>query len=134
MARINKSSVTGKLANDLIRGFGLQIGRSAGKQLENSIKKKTLDTTSKFRKTISRFQLTGDFKKDIKKMISLIDQFDEEYTTTKAHFQKSWYLSDDIYFIQKKLDFLQDMVVVESEETDLIRLNRLWNTYKSKHV
>jgi hypothetical protein len=133
MSRINKSTVGGKLANDLIRGFGLQIGRSAGKQLESTIKKRTLDTNSKFRKNISKFQLTGDFKKDVKKMISLIDQFDEEYTTTKAQFQKSWYLSDDVYFIEKKLCFMKDMMIAE-EEQDLQRLLRLWNTYKAKHV
>jgi hypothetical protein len=133
MSRINKSTVGGKLANDLIRGFGLQIGRSAGKQLESTIKKRTLDTNSKFRKNISKFQLTGDFKKDVKKMISLIDQFDEEYTTTKAQFQKSWYLSDDVHFIEKKLCFMKDMMIAE-EEQDLQRLLRLWNTYKAKHV
>jgi hypothetical protein len=133
MTRINKSTVGGKLANDLIRGFGLQLGRSAGKQLETVVKKKTLDTNSKFRKSVDRFTLTGDFPKDVKKIISLVNQFDEEYSTTEAYFQKDWYLSGDISFIESKLSFLKSMVISDEDEIMLERVTRLWATYREKH-
>jgi hypothetical protein len=133
MARINKSTIGGKLANDLIRGFGLQLGRSAGKQLETTIKKKTLDTNSKFRKSIDRFTLTGDFPKDVKKIISLVNQFDEEYSTTEAYFQKDWYFSSDVGFIESKISFLKSMVICDDDGIMLERVIRLWSVYRSKH-
>jgi hypothetical protein len=133
MTTINKSKIGGKLVNDLIRGFGLQLGRSAGKQLESGVKKKTLDTNSKFRKSIDRFTLSGDFPKDVKKIISLINQFDEEYSTTEAYFQKDWYLAEDVKFIESKLSFLKSMIISEEEEIVLERITGLWVTYRDKN-
>lgn len=133
MARINKSTIGGKLTNDLLRGFGLQVGRSAGKQIESSIKKRTLDTNSKFRRAVDRFTPSGDFPKDLKKVVGIINMFDEEYTTTKAMFQRDWYFQDDIRFIEHKLDFLQRMCIDEKEEAQHQRVCKLWESYLSKH-
>jgi hypothetical protein len=133
MAKINKSTFGGKLTNDLLRGFGLQVGRSAGKQLEAGIKKRTLDTNSKFRRAVDRFSPTGDFQKDLKKIVGIINMFDEEYSTTKAYFQRDWYFQDDVRFIEHQLEFLQRICLDEKEETQHQRICKLWFSYLEKH-
>ncbi len=134
MARINKSTIGGKLTNDLLRGFGLQVGRSAGKQIESAVKKRTLDTNSKFRRAVDRFAPTGDFAKDLKKVVGIINMFDEEYSTTKAMFQRDWYFQDDVSFIEHKLDFLLRMCIDEKETTQHQRVCKLWESYLNKHT
>lgn len=129
---MGKQSTFGKLGNDIIRGFGLKTGRSLATALENQVKTRTLDSNSKFRKQISRFTLTGDFNKDVKKLLSLIEQFNEEYTRTKAIFQKDFHLIDDISFIDSKLEFLQSMIIDSEEESTHIRITKLWSQYRSK--
>ena len=121
-----------KLTNDIIRGFGLKTGRTLASTLENQVKSRTLNSNSKFRKLISRFTLTGNFTKDTQKLISIINSFDEEYSTTKATFQKSFYLLEDVYFIDNKIGFLRQMCINDTESEQILRLNNLWNSYKQK--
>ena len=116
MARAYRSSVGGKLVNDLMRDIGL----------------KTVQSDSKFRKQINRFTFTGDFNRDIKKMISLIEQFNAEYSTTKAMLQTSFYLQDDIRFIGDKINFLEHLIITEKDAISLQRLRDLWNNYRDK--
>jgi len=116
MARDYKSSVGDKLVNDLMRDIGL----------------KPVQSDSKFRKQINRFTLTGDFNRDIKKMISLIEQFNAEYSTTKALLQTSFYLQDDILYISDKINFLEQLIITEKDAMSLQRLRNLWNNYKNK--
>lgn len=121
-----------KLTNDIIRGFGLKTGRTLASTLETQVKSRTLNSNSKLRKLVNKFTLTGNFTKDIQKLISLINSFDEEYSTTKATFQKSFYLSEDIYFIDNKIQFLSQMSINDTESNQILRLNNLWDSYKQK--
>ncbi len=132
MSRINKSTVGGKLVNDLIRGFGLRGGRKIFDAGEKYVTSKTLQVNSKYRKQIARFTLTGEFKKDVKKMVALIEQFNEEYTTTRAILQTSFYLQDDVHFIDNKLLFIKGMIMDEQEDLAYRRIERLWSGYRTK--
>lgn len=125
--------MVGKLTNDIIRGFGLKTGRTLASTLENQVKARTLNSNSKFRKLVTKFTLTGKFAKDVEKLISIINSFDEEYSTTKATFQKSFYLSEDVYFIDTKIEFLSEMCINEDESKQITRLDNLWRSYKTKH-
>lgn len=132
MARINKSTVGGKLVNDLIRGFGLRGGRKGFDLAEKYVASKTLQMQSKYRKQIDRFTLTGDFQKDLKKVLSLIEQFNEEYSTTQAMFQKDFYLEGDINFIDGKLEFIHGMIMTDDEDLSFERILRTWTNYRNK--
>ena len=134
MARINKSTIGGKLTNDLIRGFGLKGGRRIFDTAEKVIADRTLQMNSKYRKQVQRFTLTGDFNKDLKKIVALIEQFNEEYSTTKAMFQKDLYLQDDIRFIDAKLEFVHEMIMTDEEDTAFERILRLWTNYRQKFL
>jgi tetraacyldisaccharide-1-P 4'-kinase len=116
MARAYRSSFGNKLANDLMKEIGL----------------KTIQSDSNFRKQINKFTFTGDFNRDIKKMISLIEQFNAEYSKTKALLQTSFYLQNDILYISDKINFLEQLIITEKDAMALQCLRDLWNNYRNK--
>ena len=87
---------------EVFRGTGRQLGRSGAKGLEQQVKKRVLNDQSKFRKAMEKFEITGSLRTSLNKAYKIIDLFEEEYTTSKAFFQSSWYLQDDIKLIEKK--------------------------------
>ena len=123
-----------KLGNDIIRGFGLKTGREISIMVERKIMSKTLNPNSRLRKTMDKFKLTGRFNSDLAKLLSLIDLFDEEYSTTEANFQHGTYISGDIIFIEGKMEFMENMIINEDDEEAYRRLLTVWIRYKNKHV
>lgn len=132
MAR--KRSMFEKLGNDIIRGFGLKTGREISIIVERKIMSKTLNPNSRLRKTIDKFKLTGRFNSDLAKLLSLIDLFDEEYSTTEANFQHGVYIKSDVVFIEGKMEFMENMIINEDDEEAYRRLLMVWVRYKNKHT
>ena len=118
------------------RGFGRNGGRWAQNKLTklatNQIKKRTVDDSTKFRKHMNGFKMPGTFRGGIAKINQTIDLFIEEYETTKAAFQKSWYLESDIASIERKLRFLESLIETEQNELQYERMLRNWLTFKQE--
>ncbi len=117
---------------EIFRGAGRQTGRELAKGLEKQVKKRTIDTDSSHRKLVNRFNLPGTFKGASSKMYTLIDSFYNEYVTTKALFQASIYLQDDIDYIERKLEFVSRLIFSEAEERAYDRLLTTWTDYKEQ--
>lgn len=120
--------------HELTRGAGRRAGFDLTKTLQNQAGKHIVDSNSNFRKQINKFQLPGTFKGAISKMYTLIDSFYAEYSTTKATFQTTWYLEDDIKFIEQKLTFTERLVFSDTEENAYTRLVSLWMDYKQQII
>ena len=117
---------------EMFRGSGRQLGRDLTKELTRQVKKKVLDNDSPHRKLVNRFTLPGTFKGATNKAYTLIDSFYNEYVTTNAMFQSSFYMQSDIDFIERKLDFISRMIFSEAEERAYSRLIDLWSDYKQQ--
>lgn len=115
---------------EVFRGAGRQLGRDLSTGAQRQIKKKVLDDQSSHRKMISKFALPGTFKAGMAKMYTLIDSFYSEYITTNAMFQASFYLQNDIDFIEQKIEFLDRLITTEAEERAYDRLISTWAEYK----
>lgn len=100
---------------EVFRGGGRQMGRDISKGLTKEIKKRTLDTTSKYRKYIDKFTLPGTAKGSIAKMYTLIDQFYEEYKNTKTLFNVAVFMQSDIELIFQKLKYVERMCFTDAE-------------------
>lgn len=111
---------------EVFRGGGRQLGRDLSKGLTNQVKKRTLDTTSKFRKYIDRFTLPGTAKGSISKMYTLIDQFYEEYKNTKTLFNVAIYMEDDVNFINQKMKMTKRMCFSDTEFRAYDNLEDTW--------
>jgi hypothetical protein len=111
---------------EVFRGSGRQLGRDLTKGISREVKKKTLDTTSKFRKYIDRFTLPGTAKGSISKMYTLIDQFYEEYKNTKTLFNTAMYMADDVTFINQKMKMTERMCFSDTEFRAYDNLTDTW--------
>jgi hypothetical protein len=100
---------------EVFRGGGRQLGRDITKSVSKEIRKRTLDTSSKYRKYIDKFTLPGTAKGSISKMYTLIDQFYEEYKNTKTLFNAAMYLKSDIDLINQKLKMTKRMCFSDAE-------------------
>jgi hypothetical protein len=100
---------------EIFRGGGRQFGRDISKGLTKEIKKRTLDTTSKYRKYVDKFTLPGTAKGSISKMYTLIDQFYEEYKNTKTLFNVAVFMQSDIELIFQKLKYVERMCFTDAE-------------------
>lgn len=132
MAKGHKKDGMEILVWEIFRGTGRQTGRSLARGLEKELKKRTLDSSSSHRKLIDRFTLPGNFKGAANKMYTLIDSFYNEYVTTKAIFQSSFYLQDDIEYIERKLQFTERLIFTDPEERAYQRLLNTWIDYKEQ--
>ena len=117
---------------EVFRGAGRQTGRELAKGFEKQVKKRAIDTDSSHRKLVNRFNLPGTFKGASSKMYTLIDSFYNEYVATKALFQASIYLQDDIDYIERKLSFVNRLIYTEAEERAYDRLIDTWTEYKQQ--
>lgn len=127
-----RQSFGSKLVSDLTRGFMMQTGRSASKDVERKIKKKFLDNKSTFRKQIDNFVMPGRFVNATTKMRSLINGFYIEYTTSESMLQRGTYLMSDIGFIEEQLNFIADMIFKDEQQEEYTALCNLWVKYKAK--
>lgn len=117
---------------EMFRGAGRQIGRDLSKELQRQVKKKVLDNESPHRKLVDRFTLPGTFKAGTSKSYTLIDSFYNEYVTTNAMLQSSFYMQSDIEFIERKLTFLERLVFSDAESMAFERLYNTWLDYKQQ--
>ncbi len=78
------------------RGAGRQTGLATAKAVGKQLKKRVLDDNSSHRKLVSRFVLPGSFAPAKNRMYGLIDSFYNEYISTGALLQSSFFLKDDI--------------------------------------
>lgn len=122
----------GVLIWEVFRGTGRQTGRTISKALTKEISKRTINSDSKFRKAMNRFEITSTLKGSLGKMYKVIDLFQEEYTTTKALLQATMYLKDDISLIDTKLKHCERLVFTETEEKALERCKEFWNDIKEQ--
>jgi hypothetical protein len=113
---------------EVFRGTGRQFGRDISKEVTKQVKGRVLDNTSKYRKYIGKFTLTGTVKTSIQKMYQLIDQFHEEYTTTSAILQSKVYMETDIDFINEKISMIRRMCFEQNEFQSLQNLEEFWNS------
>lgn len=127
----NKSGLD-VLVWEVFRGTGRQTGRQISKQLGKQLQKKTIDNSSKFRKAMDKFEITGSLKTTLNRCYKIIDLFEEEYTTTQAFLQKEWYLKDDIKLIEKKLRHAERLVFSDTEENAYERCLRFWDEIKEQ--
>jgi hypothetical protein len=128
---MSKKSGLDLFFHELTRGAGRRAGYDFTKAIEKQASKAIVNSNSNFRKQINKFQLPGTFKGAISKMYTLIDGFYSEYSTNKAILQTSWYLQDDIKFIEQKLTFTERLVFTDVEENAYTRLVSTWMDYKS---
>lgn len=117
---------------EIFRGTGRQTGRSISKAVTKELSKRTIDDKSKFRKAMEKFEITASLKTTLNKFYKIIDLFEEEYTTTKAMLQRTWYLKDDIELINKKLQHAQRLVYTDAEERAYARCLEFWLDVKSQ--
>lgn len=122
----------GVLIWEVFRGTGRQTGRTISKALTKEISKRTINSDSKFRKAMARFEITSTLKGSLGKMYKIIDLFQEEYTTTKALLQTAIYLNDDIKLIDTKLNHVERLVFTEAEEKALERCRNFWDDIKEE--
>jgi len=122
----------GVLIWEVFRGTGRQTGRTISKALTKEISKRTINSDSKFRKAMARFEITSTLKGSLAKMYKIIDLFQEEYTTTKALLQATMYLKDDISLIDTKLNHVERLVFTDAEEKALERCKNFWNDIKEE--
>lgn len=115
---------------EIFRGTGRQTGRQIAKEVNKQIAKRTLDTGSKFRKAMDKFEITATLKTSLNKMYKVIDLFQEEYTTSKAVLQRGWYLQDDIDLIETKLSHIERLVFTDAEERAYSRCIEFWADIK----
>ncbi len=114
----------------LARKAGFQSLSAIEKQLGNQI----INPNNPFRKQIDRFQLPGTFKGAVSKLYTLIDSFDQEYSNTRAIYQKSTYLLDDVLFIEERLHFTERLITTDAEERAYDRLTETWKDIRKKHT
>jgi len=117
---------------EIFRGTGRQTGRTLSKAVTEQISKRTIDSDSKFRKAMDKFEITATLKTSLNKMYKIIDLFQEEYTTTKAVLQKTWYLKQDVKLIDTKLRNIERLVFTEPEERALSRCIDFWDDIKGE--
>lgn len=119
---------------EVFRGAGRQTGRDAAKTIGKQIKKRVLDDTSSHRKLVDKFVLPGNFTTSKNKMYGLIDSFYNEYVTTNAMFQASFYLKNDIAFIERKLQFMDRLIDTDAQERAYHRMLQTWEEYKQAAI
>ncbi len=117
---------------EVFRGTGRQTGRKISNEITKQISKRTVDSDSKFRKAMDRFEITSTLKGSLAKAFKIIDLFQEEYSTTKAILQKTFYLKDDISLIDTKLKNIERVVFTDAEERALQRCLDFWNDVKKE--
>ena len=117
---------------EMTRRGGRQLGRRLEKTLINQFAKHTLETDSKFRKAMDRFKITSTLKGSLGKMYEIVDLFQEEYSTTKAVFQKSIYLKDDVKLIDRKFKHVERLVFTSTDENAYNRCIDFWNDIKTE--
>lgn len=117
---------------EIFRGTGRQTGRHISKTLTDQLSKRTIDNKSKFRKAIEKFEITASLKTTLNKFYKIIDLFQEEYTTTKAIFQRNWYLEADIALIEKKLQHAERLIFTDTEERAYNRCLKFWDDIKAE--
>ena len=113
------------IMEEIVRGFGLQTGRSLSRQTTKSIQKKFYNDSSKFRKIVDRFQLPGRVNQASGKLITLINAFREEYSGNEPMLQRNLYMAEDLKFIQEQIQFFEAMCVTEDEKIELARVNQM---------
>ena len=99
---------------EIFRGTGRQTGRSISKALTKELSKRTVDDSSRYRKSMAKFDITSALKTKLNKFYKLIDLFEEEYTTTKAMLQRTQYLESDIKLIEKKIKHAQRLIITDA--------------------
>ena len=117
---------------EIFRGTGRQTGRKISNVVGRQLEKQILDNKSPFRKQIERFTLPGTFNGAKTKMYTIIDSFYNEYVTTKAIFQKTMYLKEDIEFIERKFLMLERLIETDAHERAYERLIKDWVDYKEQ--
>lgn len=117
---------------EVFRGTGRQTGRDLSKTINKQIQKRTLDSGSKFRKAMDKFEITGTLRGSLNRMYKVIDLFEEEYTTTKAFLQRTMYMEDDIKLIDKKMKHMERLVFTDTEERALERCIDFWHDVRDQ--
>jgi len=119
---------------EVFRGTGRQTGRSISKALTKELSKRTVDDSSKYRKSMEKFEITSALKTTLNKFYKIIDLFEEEYTTTKAILQRTWYLKSDIKLIEKKFKHAQRLIITDAEERAYARCLDFWEDIKEQII
>ena len=119
---------------EIFRGAGRQTGRATAKAVGKQLKKRVLDDNSSHRKLVSRFVLPSSFAPAKNRMYGLIDSFYNEYISTGALLQSSFFLKDDIKFIERKLEFIDRLIDTEAHERAYEKLGQVWAEYKQAAI
>jgi hypothetical protein len=119
------------LMTSMLHGFARQTGFTASKRSTEYLGNKVINTKSQLRRKISKFELSGTYKKSADKLHSLIDVFYSEYIINDLpHMQKGTYLLQDIDFINKKVDYLSNFMINDEDETSYQTILNLWENVK----
>jgi hypothetical protein len=114
------------LGKEIKKGFGRRGGWKLFDLVENQIEKHTLDTKSNFRKHMNTFKMPGTFRGGLAKMNQTFDLFIEEYESTKAIFQESFYKQDDIKAIERKIRNLEILIENDRQQIQYNNLIGYW--------
>ena len=117
---------------EVFRGTGRQTGRKISNEITKQISKRTVDSGSKFRKAMDRFEITATVKGSLNKAYKIIDLFQEEYTTSKAILQRTFYLKEDITKIDTKLKNIERVIFTDAEERAYQRCINFWEDIKKQ--
>lgn len=123
------------MLNGFLWGLTRGIGNTASKRTTEYIGGKVINSKSKFRKRIEKFDLGGDFNSGRKKLMILIEMFHEEYVINGNDLpmmQLGTYLQSDIKIIESKIKLFESYILnEESERPQFEIINNLWNNVKS---
>lgn len=117
---------------EVFRGTGRQTGRKISNEITRQISKRTVDSDSKFRKAMDRFEITATVRGSLNKAYKIIDLFQEEYTTSKAILQRTFYLKEDITKIDTKLKNIERVIFTDAEERAYQRCLDFWSDIKEQ--
>ena len=127
--------MSNRMLNGFLWGLTRGIGNTASKRTTEYIGGKVINSKSKFRKRIEKFDLGGDFNSGRKKLMILIEMFHEEYVINGNDLpmmQLGTYLQSDIKIIESKIKLFESYILnEESERPQFEIINNLWNNVKS---
>lgn len=122
------------MGNAFVWGLFRGIGNTASKRTTEYIGGKVINTKSKFRKRIEKFDLGGDFNSARKKLMILLEMFHEEYVINKddlPFMQVNTYHAIDIRTIDSKIDFFKNMITNDEQLPQYEIICSFWNNVKT---
>jgi hypothetical protein len=123
------------MGNAFVWGLFRGIGNTTAKRTTEYIAGKVINTKSKFRKRIEKFDLGGDFNSARKKLMVLIENFHEEYVINGNNLpamQVGIYLEEDINIIENKLRIFENYITdPENQQTQYDIVSNFWKSVKS---